>query len=131
MKICDLIRLDEAPVAGNLLAYTRKKVIFREYKNLAEVRAILADQELLEVHLFDPEKEYRCILTRSPRYERGVIETVADFPEQTDRMNIYTEQVLLEDSVGGGSITVLNHLKYHEKSGMMTVDNYRLKMGEN
>jgi len=108
-----------------MLLYTRRSVLFQEYADKTEVGKNLADQELLEVHMFDREKEYRAIATRSPRFPRGIIETVADFPENEEDA-IYRESVLLEK--GEGVITVLNHIVY-DKKGMASMDNYRMKMG--
>lgn len=62
-----------------MLAYTRKKVIFQPYADPDEVKQILADEQILELHLFDRDREYRAIASRSPRFQDGVIETIADF----------------------------------------------------
>lgn len=121
----NLKRSSEAPPCGQMLAYTRKQVIFRPYVSLDEVRQILADVQLLELHLFDKDREYRAVVSRSPRFENGVIETVADFP--ADRENeIYEDTVALEKEFGT-AITVLNHIQYDE-NGMAYIDNYRLRM---
>lgn len=129
MKPDSLKRFSEAPDAGMLLAYTRKKVIFQPYHNRSEAERLVAGQELLELHLFNQDMEYRCITTRSSRYKDGVIEAVIDFPEKDDR-NVYKEVVYLERAAGGGKIAVLNHLKYNDDNGMLTVDDYRLRMEE-
>lgn len=125
MTLQDLKKLEGAPAQGQLLAYTRRKVIFQPYKRREEVAEVLGDKELLELHLFDEQKEYRCIASRSSRFPSGVIETVADFPEN-DEWSVYREDVLLEDSQD--EITVLNHIAYNGENGMAYVDNYRLKM---
>lgn len=127
MKTQDLKRWKEAPESGMMLAYTRKNVIYKQYRRLEEVENALSGQELLELHLFDDLKEYRSIVTRSPRYPEGVIEAVIDFPEGDER-SVFGETAFLEN--GRGTITVLNHLKYSDANGMVTVDNYRLKRGE-
>ncbi|MCC8149983.1 MAG: hypothetical protein LIO96_00560 [Lachnospiraceae bacterium] len=119
------LNLEGAPERGQMLLYTRRSVLFRTYEDKAEIADNLADQELLEVHLFDRKKEYRAIATRSPRFPQGMIETVADFPENEESA-VYRELVLLEK--GKGVITVLNHIAY-DKNGMASVDNYRLTMG--
>ncbi|MCD8149040.1 MAG: hypothetical protein LUE92_05625 [Clostridiales bacterium] len=119
------LNVENAPERGQMLLYTRRSVLFQEYADKAEIGKNLADQELLEVHLFDREKEYRAIATRSPRFPGGIIETVADFPENEEDA-IYRESVLLEK--GEGVITVLNHIVY-DKKGMASMDNYRMKMG--
>lgn len=127
MRIQDLKRWKEAPESGMMLAYTRKNVIYRQYRRLEEAANALSGQELLEIHLFNDLKEYRSIVTRSPRYPDGVIEAVIDFPKE-DKRSVFEETAYLEN--GRGTITVLNHLKYSDANGMMTVDNYRLKRGE-
>lgn len=126
-----LKRKAEAPKKGWVLAYTRKKVIFHPYETWEALEPELADVELLELHLFDQEKEYRCLSTRSKRFPEGVIETVADFREQDldrqdDNTEVYAEHIRL--LWGGAEITVLNHVSYDKTNGMAIIDNYRLRM---
>lgn len=125
MTLQDLKRLGDAPVRGQMLAYTRRKVIFQPYEDKEEAVEALENEELLELHLFDGQKEYRCAASRSRRFPSGVIEAVVDFPEM-DEQTVYREDVLLEDSED--EITVLNHIAYSAENGMAYVDNYRLKM---
>lgn len=125
MTLQDLNKLKEAPAQGQMLAYTRRKVIFQPYEGREAVTEALGDKELLELHLFDGQKEYRCVVSGSSRFPSGMIETVADFPED-DEWSVYREDVLLED--GQEEITVLNHIAYNGDNGMAYVDNYRLKM---
>lgn len=125
MTLQDLKKLEQAPAQGQLLAYTRQEVIFRPYDGREAIPEILGSGELLELHLFDDRKEYRCVASRSRRFPEGVIEAVVDFPEK-DEWSVYREDVLLEDSQE--EITVLNHISYKEENGMAYVDDYRLKM---
>lgn len=125
MRFENLEKMTEAPDRGQMLAYTQKQVIFRPYENLDKVRCWLADNRILELHLFDQCKEYRAIETRSPRFQNGIIETIADFREE-DQKELYTEVVTLEDKFGT-AIAVLNHIHYDE-TGMADIDNCRLKM---
>lgn len=128
MKYTDLTRVMEAPQCGQMLAYTRKRVIFQPYRNLEEVEQVLADTEILELHLFDGQKEYRTIVSCSPRFESGRIEAVAEFPADRES-DVYKETVMLEKEFGT-KITVLNHIHYNECNGMADIDNYRLRMEE-
>lgn len=128
MRYADLKRKAEAPEHGQMLAYMRKQVIFKPYSNQSEVGLELEDSDILELHLFDEEKEYRAIASRSPRFQDGVIETVADFAEEEEN-KIYRESVVTEKEFGA-VITILNHIHYDEKNGMADIDNYRLRMGE-
>lgn len=119
-----------APESGQILAYTRlKKPIFHAYENLGQIEKELEQTNLLEIHLFDEEREYRAVEAR-----RRIIEVLVDFPA-SDEERVYAETVLLEE---GDTITVLNHIRYDDEmegsaenedvSGMAVIDNYRLKM---
>lgn len=79
----DLEPKGKAPESGWILAYTRKKVIFHTYENLSALEEELNGEELLELHLFDDEKEYRCLATRSKRFSKSgkSVETAADAQE--------------------------------------------------
>ena len=129
MKYESLKRLGEAPQSGYLLAYTREEVVFCKYDqddNKPEKK--LDEKELLELHLFDNDKEYRCVSSESKRFPSGVIEAVIEFPEN-DEKTVYSETVLLDKHYKqtAEKITVLNHIAYNEENGMAYVDNYRLK----
>lgn len=126
MGICleQLEKWNEAPDKGQLLIYTRETVLFHKYPSKTFVLELLEGQEILEMHLFDNQKEYRCILSRSKRWENGVIETIANFP--IEKENVYKEEILLENTKE--KMMVYNHIQYDE-NGMATIDNYRLAMG--
>lgn len=124
MHLSDLQITSQAPASGQMLAYLRKAVIFQPYASLDQVREILGQDDILELHLFNCEKEYRCISSESKRNQNGVIEHVAEFKYDTN--TVYTERPFLES---GGKITVLNHLSY-DGNGMAAIDDYRLMMEE-
>lgn len=130
MHYMDLKKISDAPENGQMLAYTRKQVLFQEYTDLGEVKQRLEDAEILELHLFDHDREYRAIASRSsrPQFSGGVIETVVQFAE-ADKKKIYQETVELEEEFGT-TLEVLNHIWYDPESGMAHIDNYRLRMGE-
>ncbi len=130
MKYSDLHIEEKAPYRGQLLAYTRTQVLFEKYADLNEIKNLLDGKELLEVHLFDKNKEYRAVATRGKRKfdgcNDGVIEYVADFACNEEK--VYKENVLLDNKYKTyGSITVLNHIDYGE-TGMAKFDDYRLIM---
>lgn len=114
---------NEAPTSGMMLVYLRKKILFEGYQSLDDIASILAGHEILEIHLFDQSKEYRAVLSESPRFKEGFIEHTAKF-NLSDETSFYAENMLLED---GGMITVLNHISYDD-NGMAYIDDYRLKM---
>lgn len=129
MKYSDLKRIEEAPEKGYVLAYTRKKIIFEEYLDKKSVETNLSNIELLEIHLFDNDKEYRAIVSESPRFNDGVIETAV--PGQDDSWedeDIFKEETVVDFGDSKQSLTVINHIRYDE-NGMVNIDNYRLVMG--
>lgn len=122
MKINDLKRISEAPEKGWLLALTRQRVIFEPYHHLNDVTEKLSDMDLLELHLFDEQKEYRMLSSA-----RRPIEWTADF-DVTDIEHTYEEKMYLEAPYKGKKLTVYNHIHYDE-NGMIQIDDYRLSMG--
>lgn len=116
------------PNYGWILAYTRQEVLFKEYKK-NDLDKFLNKRELLEIHLFNQEKEFRAILSGSYKNQKkGFIEHVADF-KTDDSEYVYQEEVALEDTEKGDKIIVLNHINYDD-SGMAYIDDYRLIMPE-
>lgn len=133
MRIENLKSINSAPQTGHILAYFRKSgILFEKYEAfeqvVAKLNAKMADAEdtLLELHLFDTSKEYRCILTEAKSRVADYIEYFADFEEDAD--SVYAEMVELE-KVHMGQLIVLNHISYQD-NGMAVVDDYRLQMKE-
>ena len=130
MELNALKRLQEAPSTGMLLAYTREQVIFEPYDSLETIDERIGNSPLLELHLFDADREYRAIHTQSKRKKIGkkeienqCIEHVADFPS-TDDAFVYKDVSVTYD---GKTITVLNRIEYDE-SGMAKITDVRLAM---
>ena len=123
MKTSELKRINEAPNAGTRMIYTRKEVLFGEYDSKDRCLDEIAEHDILELHMFDDEKEYRALSSESVRSESGVLEHVADFKDDD---SIYKETCFLEN---GEKIIVLNHIAYDESNGMASVDDYRMKRG--
>ena len=118
-----LERKEEAPEKGRALIYTRMEdVIWKRYNNIEEVEKWIDGKEVLEIHLFNNEKEYRALAAKSKRFPDGFLENCFNYSGEPDK-NIYREKICLED---GRTIEVINHLKYDENSGMATVDGYQL-----
>lgn len=117
-----------APQAGTMLIYTREKVFFEQYESLQEVEERVKEKEILEVHLFDKEKEYRALATQSKRFSGNFIDKVFR-AEEEDEDHIYSQEILLEtrkeDRLGMKKIWVNDHITYSD-TGMAVIDNYRL-----
>mgnify|MGYP001264662949 CR=1 FL=1 len=128
----ELNQRDNAPQKGVILAYTRQEIIFQEYSDIADVEKILADKELVEIHLFDEKKEYRALVTTGNRVfnnsAKGTVEHIADFKsEDIKEYGVYKDNILLDESfnVDHKSIAVLNKISYDD-NGMANIDDYRL-----
>ena len=165
MDIRNLQQIDKAPHSGYMLLYTRQDVIFEKYDNIDNIKNDIlskvdskSNNELLEVHLFDNEKEYRAIKTTSHRiYQnsaKDAIECVVsddeveievkaqakkikneDDKKEDDESNvvdIYTEDILLDNDFNTimDKITVINYIIY-DNNGMAEMYNYRLTITKN
>lgn len=130
MEWKELTNVDKAPDQGWVLAYLRKNVIFEQYDSLETVAERIGQGELLELHLFDKDKEYRCVASQSKRYPSGIVEAFSDFK---DNEVTYKESIYLETKYQNQEcekkISLLNRLHYDE-NGMLEVVDYRLMMEE-
>ncbi len=125
LKSCNEWNDSRLPLSGQCLAYTRDKVYFESYSSLEELENSLGEKDILEIHLFDDNTEFRCVATNSKRFQEGMICCFEDFSE-TDDKTVYAETCVLK---GSGNIKVLNHIAYDETNpGMAMIDSYRLKM---
>lgn len=126
MKINELKDISNAPSQGQMLVYTRNNVFFEPYDSIESVKNKFKEDEVLEIHMFDEDKEYRAILSTSKRFKEGKIEAIVDFANKKD--SVYPEHILLENTYAAqGKITVLNHIVYGE-NGMASIDQYRFVM---
>lgn len=125
MKWNNLERIGEAPGRGMVLLYLRTEVIFKPYDSLLQVKERVADNDILEMHLFDDQKEYRALVSESPRFKEknGCIEWIAKF----DTKGCYCDETIIEED--DSQMTVVNHINFNEV-GMAEIDDYRLVMGK-
>lgn len=128
-----------SPKNGAYLIYFSKKVFFGPFAGKEEVEKIMSLSEygnLLEVHIFDDNKEFRAISTDDKRHKEGIICYIADFKYDdagsSEENSVYIEKTEINmhsksDSFYGNKLWVLNHLKY--ENGMAYVDDFRLRIG--
>ena len=129
-EIKDLIEKN-APDSGYVLAYTRKKLIFKIYSDKNSLEGIFEGEcsDFLEIHLFNSDSEYRILSSESSRYESGFVAHLAEFTSDIDET--YIQDVFLdlnkEESreIHKDKIKVLNHIAYTSE-GMAFIDDYRL-----
>ena len=119
-----MLELLKAPEKGKIYAVLRDRIVFQSYESLAEVETIANDERLLELHLFDVQKEYRAVRTRM----NGFLESVIDEKwEDTYEEKIY----VLGDNIDiveelQNQVVVVNQVTYNADD-MLNICNYRLK----
>lgn len=131
----------EIPDEGTGFAVYRDRVIYGKYQKSGTDTVVLADgtlvslsavscyPDLLELHLFDRNREYRCVRTR----QRGVLESLIDderaFAEYEDS---YIEEIyILEKDADQKEelrqkVGVVNYIRYNADD-LAVIDQYRLK----
>ncbi len=117
--------LDNAPNKGTMYALYVDRVVFKRYTKEELLNDLYLEDKLLELHLFDKEKEYRYINARNKEIET-VVSNDIDF-DDTYIEKIYV-QSKADEEVDNNSkcIEVVNYIKYDEND-MLNICNYRLK----
>lgn len=119
---------EQAPAKGTIYALLRTEVVFKIYENLDEVKSYMESPQLLEVHLFDKEKEYRKVSTRAGFKELVIM----DPEEKNENQDVYEEKIFVlsanadETEDFENQVTVVNYITYNQDD-MITITNYRLK----
>lgn len=144
MQIKALKKINEAPKKGYILAYTRKESPdFQEYTSIDDIYEKYDNKELLEIHLFDNEKEYRAVSSTSHKYaEKGFVECIVsdlnygisrdlngNVITEDNGFKVYEEVTKIDNQCEiSGWLKVCNYVSFDER-GMSNVFDYRLVMG--
>ena len=119
-----MLALSKAPEKGTFYAVLRDRIVFQTYDSLAEAEAIAGDDKLLELHLFDTEKEYRAVRTRMGGFQETVID---EEWQDTYEEKIYVLGSDVDKTEGlKNQVIVVNQITYN-KDDMLNIRNYRLK----
>ena len=113
-----ITRINEAPESGVMYALYVDRVVYKEYLKDDLINDLALEDKLLELHLFDENKEYRLIKARNKDIE-CVIEDSVNHDDK------YEENIFVGDKK---KVTVINYIKYDEDDLLRFV-NYRLKKG--
>lgn len=133
----------EVPDQGTVFAVYRDRIVYGNYQrsdadcfvlpdgtlvNLAET---IQDTNLLELHLFNQDREYRCVRTR----QRGMLECLIDdtsVSEEYEDFYPYPEEIyILEKDADQKEqlrrkVGVVNYIHYNADD-LAVIDQYRLK----
>ena len=117
------MNLCEAPDRGIMYALYTDKVIYEAYRKEQLPSEDELMNNLLELHLFDREKEYRYIKMRNGEVEICVTD------ETIPHDDAYIERIYTTESKtmsAHGQIEVINYICYDEND-LMKISDYRLK----
>lgn len=124
-----MLNIDNAPEQGIIYAAYVDKMIYQPYKNKKELTEYLTEEKLLEMHLFDREKELRFLKNRS-----GVIKCY-EIKDDESYDDFYVESSYLlgadidQTKNLKQKVEVVNYIRYDEND-LLHIVNYRLKEHE-
>ncbi|MGN0465822.1 MAG: hypothetical protein ACI4F9_05645 [Lachnospiraceae bacterium] len=138
MKL-SLQRINEAPEKGKALIYFRTRLYYGSFskkekekgielmaKGENEILLLNGSQEIdtvLELHLFDKEKEYRAVYSQARReYLENII---SDKLEEKDSKFQICEECYLLSGYQDEKIGIVNYMQFNEED-MLSLVNYRL-----
>lgn len=124
-----MLNIDKAPKQGTIYAAYIDKMVYKSYKRLEELAEYLLEEKLLEMHLFDQEKELRFWKTRSGEvrcceirdedcYDDSYVESSYILGKDIDQIKNLKQK-----------IEVVNYIRYDEND-LLHIVNYRLKEAE-
>lgn len=121
-----MLLMENAPQKGTIYATFVDKMVYRKYDSLAEIEQYLTEEGLLELHLFDREKELRFMKTREKGIQRYEVSDKDGYDD------VYEESLFVSGKEAGKQeklsekIVVVNYIRYDEND-MIRIVNYRLK----
>jgi len=116
-----MLLMDNAPQTGILYATFIDKMVCKKYTSLSEIEEYLTEEGLLELHLFDSEKELRFLKTRNKGLQRFEITEATEYDDKYEEIMYVAEADKRPEK-----IAVVNYIRYDEND-MLRIVNYRLK----
>ena len=125
----------EPPKRGKALIYFLTKLYYGTYRlegNELELDGAISDmteqgqREILEMHLFDEDTEYRKVHSQA---RRGYIEALINDRTTKSDLNIMENCFLLQEYLPEEKLGVVSYLQYDEND-MLELINYRLCMAK-
>ena len=120
-----MLNLNDAPPRGTIYATFIDKMVYKKYESIDEIKELVTKDNLLEIHLFDKEKELRFLKTR----DNGIVQyLISDNMKHDDvyeeKLYVSGENIDKQDKLSE-KIKVVNYIKYDEND-MIHIINYRL-----
>ena len=121
-----MLLLDNVPQRGTIYATFIDRMVYEKYEKLSDIEQYLVEDRLLELHLFDKEKELRFLKTREKGILRFEISDDAEYDDTYEEcLYVSADNVDKQDNLSE-KIVVVNYIKYDEND-MLHMVNYRLK----
>lgn len=124
-----MLNIEYAPERGMIYALYVDKMIYESYENKQQLTEYLAEEKLLEMHLFDREKELRFLKTGSGEIKSYEIKDSEEYDD------VYVESIYLlgadidQTKDLKQKVEVVNYIRYDEND-LLNIVNYRLKEAE-
>lgn len=122
------MNLLKAPEYGTMYAIYIDKVLYELYTREQLLEKENLEVNLLELHLFDKEKEYRYIKKRKGYIETEISDETVELNDKDDKYEetIFTLKKNQEKpDENHGEVRVINYIKYDEND-LLTIQDYRL-----
>lgn len=120
------MNLQNAPEKGTLYATFIQEMVYKKYESLEEVKPYLEKEGLLELHLFDKEKELRFVKSRGKGLNRYEIIDSNEYDDVYEEVLYVASENVDKQEHLSEKIGVVNYIKYDEND-MLRIKNYRLK----
>lgn len=119
------MNINNAPDKGMMYALYIDRMVFKPYTKEELLNDLYLQDKLLELHLFDKDKEYRYINASNKEIETIISDDV-DY-DDTYIEEVYCMSKADEDAnKDSKKIGVINYIKYDEND-LLNICNYRLK----
>lgn len=116
------------PERGMKYALYKDKVVYEAYNGLPDESEF--QDNLIEMHLFDEEKEYRYVRLSGGKVIEKLISDESELGKNISSEKkaeyTYTEKIY---TTGENVVKVVNYISY-DKNDIMMINNYRLQGGD-
>lgn len=119
------MNINLAPEKGIMYALYIDRMVFQKYTKDQLTKDAYLEDKLLEMHLFDENKEYRYIKSRLKEIECVIDDSIEHEDKYVETTYIQSN---LDEEVTSSSnrVNVVNYIQYNDED-LLTITNYRLQ----
>lgn len=119
------MNINLAPEKGIMYALYIDRMVFQEYTKDQLLKDAYLEDKLLEIHLFDENKEYRYIKSRLKEIE-CVIDDSIEYEDKYVETTYIQSNLDEEVTSTSNRVNVVNYIQYNDED-LLTITNYRLQ----